>query len=44
MREESSGVLARLSRWYDVLSTENNISRIERAIISFALVGFALHL
>lgn len=44
MKDESSGVLARLSRWYDVLSTERNVGRIERLIISFALIGFALHL
>ena len=44
MRDESSGLLARLSRWYDVLSTEHNVSRIERTIITFALIGFALHL
>ncbi|GAB3639550.1 hypothetical protein [Spirosoma arcticum] len=44
MKKESSGVLGRLSRWYDVLSTERNVSQIERTIITFALIGFALHL
>ncbi len=36
--------IARLSRWYDVLFQENNINKVERAIINFALVGFLLHL
>ncbi len=40
----SFGILSRLSRWYDVLSTESNIGRIERTIIGFALIGFLLHL
>lgn len=40
----SSTVLVRLSGWYDVLSKESNVSRVERATINFALAGFVLHL
>lgn len=43
-RDVSPGRLTRLSDWYDILSKESNVSRVERAIISFALIGFALHL
>lgn len=40
----SSSALARLSGWYDSLSQESNIGRVERAVINFALIGFVLHL
>ena len=42
--ENRSSVLVRLSGWYDTLSKEGTISRVERAIIGFALIGFGLHL
>lgn len=40
----SSGLLVRLSGWYDSLSRESNVVRVERGIIRFALAGFILHL
>jgi hypothetical protein len=36
--------LDKVSGWYDTLFNESNISKIERVIINFALVGFLLHL
>jgi hypothetical protein len=40
----SSKLLTLLSRWYDWLFCEENINKVERAVIAFALVGFFLHL
>ena len=42
--ESRPSILVRLSGWYDSLAKESNISRIERTIINFALIGFILHL
>lgn len=41
---QSSNFLIRLSGLYDIIFEENNIRKVERAIINCALVGFVLHL
>jgi hypothetical protein len=37
-------ILVYLSEFYDVIFKEDNIRKVERAIINFALVGFVVHL
>lgn len=41
---QSSSFFIRLSGLYDIIFEENNIRKVERAIINCALVGFVLHL
>jgi hypothetical protein len=41
---QPSNFLIRLSGLYDIIFEENNIRKVERAIINCALVGFVLHL
>lgn len=44
MEKKSFNFLAQLSAWYDVFFKESNVSKVERIIINFALVGFLGHL
>jgi hypothetical protein len=44
MENKSFNLLAKLSAWYDVFFTESNVTKVERGIINFALVGFLGHL
>jgi hypothetical protein len=44
MENKSFNLLSKLSALYDVFFTENNVTKVERGIINFALVGFLGHL
>jgi hypothetical protein len=44
MEKKRFNLLAQLSAGYDVLFKESNITKVERVIINFALVGFLGHL
>lgn len=44
MEKKSFNLLAQLSAWYDIFFTETNVTKVERGIINFALVGFLGHL
>jgi hypothetical protein len=44
MGKKSFNFIEKLSHWYDIAFKEDNVNKVERGIINFALIGFLGHL